>query len=632
MPPEVSAIASARTTASQRVRLRLDPEIATQPLPPAQWPSQPLPAPERMAMPTLAPEPIRVPAIETEMPVEALEEEPVVEAMTFPVEEPSHSTAWELEAETAEEPPIQEEAMAHEIFETPVDPPAVVTTPAESVQPDSSWLQQTRRLIPPAALKVRSGGLPPISQSGAVRGNQPLSTRLGPRETKKEEAPLIVESIPAAAVTESRPLPRPELRRPSPLPLSSMTQPERSLGRGFWIVLLVVILLLAIVLYFFGAVPKITALLEQRNQPQPAVIVAAPVAPDRTVTYTVARGSMEPSVIPLSGTIEPFQQTALYARTTGYVRDWLADIGDPVKAGQVLAELDTPDVDHQLTQARASADEAKARLVLAQDEAKRWDMMAGAHAVSQQDADEKDSARDEAQAGFNAAQANVARLVDQELFKEIRAPYAGRVTARNLEVGTLVAAGSGSDNTELFRIAQTDPVRVFIDVPEASAPSIRAGLTASIEVPSFPGRVFNGTVVRDAGILDGKTHTLRTELSVANPDGALLPGAQAGVRLQLGDSAPVVLIPIDTLVAKPNGVAVARLTETNGHEVVHFTPVTVGRDFGTEVEVLDSVQAGDHIVSHPPADLQDGTAVNAQPVEENPMPSLLPPKPSAPRA
>ena len=406
-----------------------------------------------------------------------------------------------------------------------------------------------------------------------------------------------------------------------------MTRPERSLGPGFWIVLLLVIILLAVALYFFGAVPKITAWLKPREQPRPVMVVA-----ERTVVYTVARGVMTPVVLPLSGTIEPFQQTALYARTTGYVRDWLADIGDPVKAGQVLAELDTPDVDHQLTQARATADEAKARLVLAQDEAKRWDTMAAAHAVSQQDADEKDSARDEAQAGYNAAQASVARLVDQELFKEIRAPYAGRVTARNLEVGTLVAAGPGSNGNALFRVAQTDPVRVFIDVPEKSAPAIRAGLAARVEVPSVPDRVFAGTVVRDSGILDSTTHTLRTELQVSNPDGTLLPGAQAGVQLQLAQSAPAVLIPIDTLVAKPNGVAVARLTDSNGREVVHFTPVTIGRDFGTEVEVLDNVQAGDRLVSHPPADLQDGTAVNAQPMEENPIPSLLPPKPSAPRA
>ena len=633
MPAEGATVASARTTASQRVRLRLDPEIATQPLPQAQWPSQPMPAPERIVrLEPAVSEPIRFSTIETELPLAPVEETPAVESVMLPVEESAASfgttpNGETVNAEAMREAPAQE--VAQEIPETPVDPPAAT---AESVQGESSWLQQTRRLVPPAALKVRSGSLPPLAQSGPVRGDRSLpAKRPAPRETEKVVAPVVAAQPPAAA-TESRPLPRPELRRPSALPLSSMTRPERSLGRGFWIVLLVILLLLAVVLYFFGVVPKITALLRQQNPAQPAVVAVAAAVPDRTVTYTVARGSMAPSVIPLTGTIEPFQQTALYARTTGYVRDWLADIGDSVKAGQVLAELDTPDVDHQLTQARATADEAKARLVLAQDEAKRWDMMAGAHAVSQQDADEKDSARDEAQAGFNAAQASVARLVDQELFKEIRAPYAGRVTARNLEVGTLVAAGSDTGNTELFRIAQTDPVRVFVDVPEASAPSIRAGLPASIEVPSFPDRVFNGTVVRDAGILDGKTHTLRTELSVANPDGALLPGAQAGVHLQLGNSAPVVLIPIDTLVAKPSGVAVARLTETNGHDVVHFTPVTVGRNFGTEVEVLDNVQAGDRIVSHPPADLQDGTAVNAQPVEEAPLPTLLPPKPSAPRA
>jgi membrane fusion protein (multidrug efflux system) len=617
MPAETASLPSARS-ASQRVRLRLDPEVATQPLPESQWPAFP---PVAMPPDPVTPEPARATTEEEAVPLSTdpvLPEplEVVMEEEAVPVEFPVSS-----EAEAAHEPIAEQETPAH----VQEEPPAPVVTP---VGPDLSWLQETKRLrkpTQPIALNVRSGASSPISLSKMARGERGAPRRrFASSGTAKEPvAPSAAPKLPSAAAIDSRPLPRPELRRAAPVPLAAMARPERSLGPGFWIVLALVIVLLGAVLYFFGAVPRLVGLFAPR--------APAPVA-ERAVTYAVARQIVAPVVLPLSGKVESFQQTALYARTTGYVRDWLVDIGDPVTAGQVMAELDTPDVDHQLTQARATSDEAKAKLALAQDEAKRWDTMAAAHAVSQQDADEKDSARDEAQAGFNAAQASVARLVDLELFKEIRAPYAGRVIARNLEVGTLVAAGPGLAGSELFRVAQTDPVRVFVDVPEANARAIRPGLTARIVVDSAPERVFSGTVVRDAGVLDATTHTLRTELSVANPDGALLPGAQAGVRLQLGESSPVVLVPIDTLVAQRDGVAVARLTDVGGHEVVHFTPVTVGRDFGSEVEVLNHVQEGDRLVSHPPADLREGTAVNARPLEQAPFPSLLPPKPSAPRA
>jgi membrane fusion protein (multidrug efflux system) len=614
--PETSSLPSG-ATASQRVRLRLDPEVATQPLPPALRPAYPAPSLEPAVEPEAASssgwaEPETVPP--------PTEEVPDAQSITTAPEERAESVMPAPEA--AVEKPAPAAEIGHQI-------PAAATEAPTASQATAAWPQASRRLTPPeqiASLRVRTGALSPISLSRMARGERPATRRrFSPRGPEKEEtAPLVLPPTSPPAATDSRPLPRPELRRPSATQLAEHSRPDPSLGRGFWILLILVLLLIGGVVYFFRVIPQVTGFLVARVHP--------PAPAERAVVYTVARRIMTPVELSLSGTIEPFQQTALYARTTGYVRDWLADIGDPVKAGQVLAELDTPDVDHQLTEARATADSAKARLTLAQDEAKRWDAMAAAHAVSQQDADEKDSARDEAQASFNAAQASVARLVDMEIFKEIRAPYAGRITSRNLEVGTLVAAGPGATGSELFNIAQTDPVRVFVEVPEANAPAVQPGLVAHIEVSSFPDRIFNGTVVRDAGILDNTSHTLRTELRVANPDGALLPGARAGVLLELGNSAPVVLVPANTLVTRGAGVSVVRLTQTGGHDVAHFTPVKVGRDFGAEVEVLDNVQEGDRLVSHPPTDLQDGTAVNARPLEESPIPSLLPPKPSAPRA
>lgn len=626
--PGPASITAARLP-SQRVRLKLDPEVATKPLPEFMRLEPPAPAIEPVQAPMEA-EPADAPADETLSPPSGeVPSEARLESAAEQTEPVASDSEFVPEPEMEPQQPVQDETAGQQILEEPLP---------TSTAPIRPKLTRSQGYGPPvsrsqaAAMNIRPGASSPISLSRMARGERAARRRFAARASEKEEiAPIVMASPAAPAGSDSQPLSRPELRRPSAKPLAKMTRPERSLGAGFWVLLVLVIILFAAVIYFFGVIPKVTAFVAARLHPRVQVHPPVPVA-ERAVAYAVARWAMTPVELSLSGTIEPFQQTALYARTTGYVRDWLVDIGDPVQAGQVLAELDTPDVDHQLTQARATADQAKAHLTLAQDEARRWDAMAAAHAVSQQDADEKDTTRDEAQASFNAAQANVARLVDMELFKEIRAPYAGRITARNLEKGTLVAAGPGAAGSELFRVAQTDPVRVFVDVPEASAPSIQAGLTARIEVASFPDRIFNGTVVRNAGILDNATHTLRTELSVANPDGALLPGARAGVCLQLHDTIPTVLVPADTIITRSEGPSVARLTETAGRDIVRLTPVKVGRDFGAEVEVLDNVREGDRLVAHPPADLQDGTAVNARPLEESPIPSIIPPKPSAPRA
>jgi RND family efflux transporter MFP subunit len=400
---------------------------------------------------------------------------------------------------------------------------------------------------------------------------------------------------------------------------------QGSLGRGFWILLILLVALLLAALYFFGVAPRLAAYQAQ--------IRASKIVPARQVMFVVARQVRPTTELPVTGTVEASRETALYARTTGYVKDWLVDLGDKVQSGQVLAELDTPEVDHQLTQARASADQAKAQVELAQNEADRWNAMVKAHAVSQQDADAKIAALNEAQANFNAAEANVGRLADLEMFKEIRAPYDGTITARNLEVGTLVGAGPGPTGSELFRVTQTDPVRVFVDVPEANAPNVHSGLEARVQVAAYPGRLFAGTVVRDAGALDPRTHTLRTEVHVSNPDGALLPGTPASVGLQLVESTPALLVPSSSLIMSPAGASIARVVASDGREVVRLVPVRVGRLFGDDVELLgDAVKPGDHLIAEPAADLTDGMVVSARAYEAPPLPALLPPHPSAPRA
>ncbi len=616
-------------TASQRVRLRLDPAVASQPLPNAwQLVREPL-----LQTKTLSAEP--APPANGSLfedgpdAYEAGAEEPV---------ETGGAIAYDPAAYAFSEAERVSQATAEEsLFDAPAEPPLAAMTEAapeplaeDAIEPAAESAPEVFE-IPPAAATVEQVWVPP--GPGHASPSSWLPTVLPRPDSAGDVAPVPSaiaqerEARPEAAHTEafSRRLPRPELRRPTP-PLAQMTRKDSgSLGRGFWILLVLLIVLLLAALYFFGIAPRVAA--------YQAKLRATQMVPAQPVMFVLVREARPATELPVTGTVEASRETPLYARTTGYVKDWLVDLGDKVRAGQVLAELDTPEVDHQLTQARASADQAKAQVELAQNEADRWTAMVKAHAVSQQDADAKIAALNEAQANFNAAQANVGRLADLEMFKEIRAPYDGTITARNLEVGTLVGAGPGPTGSELFRVTQTDPVRVFVNVPEANAPNIHGGIEARVQVAAYPGRVFPGEVVRDAGALDARSHTLRTEVHVSNPDGALLPGTLANVRLQLVDRTPALLVPSSSLIMSPAGPSIARLVSSDGREVVHLVPVRVGRLFGDEVELLGNlVNAGDRIVADPPDNLRDGMFVLARPYEEPAPPALLPPHPSAPRA
>jgi RND family efflux transporter MFP subunit len=371
-------------------------------------------------------------------------------------------------------------------------------------------------------------------------------------------------------------------------------------------------------IYFFGIMPRLNARADLDHEQT--------LNTQRIVVYALARLDTPKVELPLPGTVDAFQQASIYARTNGYVKRWLVDIGDRVHERDLMAELDTPEVDQQLRQARAQADEAKASLAIAQTAADRWNAMVKDHAVSQEEADEKNATRNEAQATLNADLANVAQLTDLENFKEIRAPFTGTITYRNIEVGNLVSAGNGSTSagtTEMYRIAQIDPLLVYVDVPEGSTGFIHPGVTASLRVPAYPDRVFTGVVVRSAGAIDNTSRTMRTEIQVDNKDGALLPGTFAEVRLDLVENTPAILIPANTLIVNAAGTQVALLETTGDPDTfkVHLQPVKVGRDFGTEVEILQDLQAGDRLVTNPPADLNEGMVVTGR---------LLPQAPAAP--
>ena len=390
-----------------------------------------------------------------------------------------------------------------------------------------------------------------------------------------------------------------------------------------WILLGIITLTLALLVIYFGVMPRIAAVSELDKEQD--------FNTQRTVVFATARLAAAKSELPLPCTIEAFQEASIYARTNGYVKKWLVDIGDRVHEGDVLAILDTPEIDQQLAQAKATAMEQEASLKIAQTAAERWNIMVAQHAVSQEEADEKNATRNEAQATFNGASAEVARLSALEDFKVIRAPFGGTITYRRIEVGNLINSGN-TNGTELYRVAQTDPLRIYVDVPEANTPSSHPGVEADIHIASAPTQVFHGEVVRDAGALDTTSRTLRTEIHVANPNGLLLPGTYAEVRLNLSDATPSILIPANTLIVSASGTLVARIEHKGGSDQIHYLPVKVGRDFGTEVEILDSeIKDGDELVTNPAADLAEGTKVTAKPIQQTASagtpPAVAPPRP-----
>jgi RND family efflux transporter MFP subunit len=422
------------------------------------------------------------------------------------------------------------------------------------------------------------------------------------------------------SIPKKNPVPAPTPAAPASRPKTAA--PAKGGGYGFLILLAIGLLVLGALLYFFGLAPRFAVKADLDHEQK--------LSNQRIVIYALARLAAPKVELPLPGTVEAFQQASIYARTNGYVKRWNVDIGDLVHEGDLLAELDTPEVDKQLSQAKATAEQAEAAKEIAQIAADRWNVMVKQHAVAQEDADEKNATLSEAKATLDADEANVGQLTATENFKRIVAPFTGTITFRNIEVGNLVTAGStAAGTTELYRIAQTDPLRLYVNVPEANTRSIQPGVEADLHVPAYPDRVFHGEIVRSAGALDITSRTLRTEIRVPNPDGALLPGTYADVRLALVDSAPAILIPANTLIVNAAGTQVALIQNVDGQDKIHFMPVKVGRDFGTEVEILQDIKDGDRLVTNPAADLLEGTVVTAKPMPKpaTPAPANPAPKP-----
>jgi membrane fusion protein, multidrug efflux system len=325
-------------------------------------------------------------------------------------------------------------------------------------------------------------------------------------------------------------------------------------------------------------------------------------------TVEVVHPTVEPpqSELTLPSTLQAYIESPIFARTNGYLGRWYKDIGAKVKKGELLADIETPEVDQELLQAKAARDQAQAQLELAKTSAKRWESLQKMDAVSQQETDERSSSLTQGEANLNAATANVRRLEELESFKHVYAPFSGVITRRNTDIGALVNAGNGGPNQELFVIAQIDPIRIYVDVPEADAPSIHPGVRADIEVSELLGLHFTGGVVRTAQAIDPTTRTLNTEIDVPNSKGQLLPGSYAQVHFALREQVQRLTVPANALLFRAEGPRVAIVERDNK---VHLRPVSIGTDFGTSTEILSGLQQSDSVVLSPSDSLEDGESV-----------------------
>jgi RND family efflux transporter MFP subunit len=308
----------------------------------------------------------------------------------------------------------------------------------------------------------------------------------------------------------------------------------------------------------------------------------------------------------LPSTLQAFTESPIYARTSGYLGRWYKDIGSKVRKGEPLAEIETPEVDQELLQARAVRDQAEAQLKLAQTSAKRWENLQKMDAVSAQETEERTSSYTQGAASLAAANANVRRLEQTESFKHVSAPFAGVLIRRNVDVGALVNAGNGGANQELFVVADVDPIRIYVEVPEIYSGSIHRGVSAQIEISALPAQHFTGSVVRTADAIDPATRTLRTEIDVPNPKGQLLPGSYAQVHFALKEEISRLTIPANALLFRAEG---PRAAVVGKDGKIQLRTVVIGRDLGTSVEILSGLASVDSVVLGPSDSLEDGEPV-----------------------
>ncbi|MDX6712161.1 MAG: rane fusion protein multidrug efflux system, partial [Blastocatellia bacterium] len=308
----------------------------------------------------------------------------------------------------------------------------------------------------------------------------------------------------------------------------------------------------------------------------------------------------------LPGNVQPFITSPIYARTNGYLRKWYFDIGAHVKQGQLLAVIEAPEVDQQMQQSLSNLNTAKANLSLAETTKNRYQGLVKDNAVSQQDVDNAVGTYNANRATVEANQANVKQLQALQSFEKIYAPFDGVITARNTDIGDLINSGSsGGVKTDLFHIAQPETLRVYVNVPEEYSQGMKTGMTADLSLAEFPGRKFQGKLVRTADAINMTTRTLLIEVDVANPKGTLLTGSYAEVHLAVPAQASTYLLPVNTLIFRSEGLRVGIVKDGK----VTLSAVTPGRDFGNEIEIVSGLKADDQVIINPPDSIVSGQEV-----------------------
>jgi RND family efflux transporter MFP subunit len=385
-----------------------------------------------------------------------------------------------------------------------------------------------------------------------------------------------------------------EIQRPPDLPPAPAGRAKMVIG----IVLLV--LLVAGVATFLSRKSETDALAKETD---------AAAIPTVAVVQPAAEKADNELVLP--GNLQAYIESPIFARTNGYLLRWYKDIGSKVEKGELLATIDTPEVDQELSQARANREQIKAALGLAKISADRWANLRKSDSVSQQEADQQASGYEQAKANLAAADANVRRLEEMESFKNVYAPFSGVLTRRNVDPGALINSGAQANGRELFDIARVDPLRVYVQVPQAYAPSMKVGTKAAVTLQEFPGQKFIGTVVRTADAIDMASRTLNTEVDVPNKDGKLLPGSFGQVHFSLANPVERITIPVNAMLFRAEGPQVAVVGPDSK---VQLRSIVIGRDFGTTLEILGGVETSDHIIINPSDSLEAGQQVHvAQP-------------------
>lgn len=371
---------------------------------------------------------------------------------------------------------------------------------------------------------------------------------------------------------------------------------KRASSRQWWLLLLAAVIVIGLLV---GAIlPRIHARASLRRETSEMAIP--------TVAVTQPRLSSPAQELILPANVQAFADSPIYARTNGYLKRWYVDIGTRVKAGQLLAEIDTPEVDQQFRQVRADLGTAQANLRLSQITAERYAGLLKSDSVSKQEADNAEGDYAAKKAALESAEANLRRLQELQSFERIYAPFSGVITARNTDVGALIDSGSsGGTRTELFHMAQPDKLRVYVNVPETYSQAAKPGLKADLTLAEFPGKRFQGTLVRTANSIDQATRTLLVEVDVNNPTGQLLAGAYAEVHFKLPNATSSYILPVNSLLFRSEGLRVAVVNQ--GH--AELRPITIGHDYGSEVEVLAGIEGAEQIIVNPPDSLVSGEEV-----------------------